>query len=219
MAKIVVYHLSHTQISPLLMFFPMFSDVVLPKKYGKNKKNIYIYIFYITTGEFHAAKSRIVLNNYGALIALLYIFYVYFYFVAFILVSGNSCDLLLAFSVGMLKDKVVHLVTLQGPPSCYKPSKLNFPKKKFSVIFLMTWAHIKIHKRIQCIGRKSLWSSSEFYLRTPFILSIHRQEQFVSLVCLSLNLLVFTNGTSVIMFILHIEMCKLSKRFEVNMFS
>lgn len=74
-------------------------------------------------------------------------------------------------------------------------------------------------ERIQCIGRKSLWSSSEFYLQTPFMLSIHRQEQFVSLVCLSLNLLVFTNRTSVIMFIWHIEMCKLSKRFEMNMFS
>lgn len=75
----------------------------------------------------------------------------------------------------------------------------------------LDWLKNHPTERIQCIGRKSLWSSSEFYLQTPFMLSIHRQEQFVSLVCLSLNLLVFTNRTSVIMFIWHMEMCKLSK--------
>lgn len=64
------------------------------------------------------------------------------------MVSGNSCDLVLAFSVGLLNDSR-SLSNTSEPPSCYKPSKLNFPKKNvFSVIFLMTWAHIKVQKKI-----------------------------------------------------------------------
>lgn len=45
------------------------------------------------------------------------------------MVSGNSCDLVLAFSVGLLNDSR-SLSNTSEPPSCYKPSKLNFPKKK-----------------------------------------------------------------------------------------